>query len=889
MKKWIVALLCLCLLLSLAACEKAEETPAPSLQVGFGRADITPDFKMPLQGYPGPQNRIYARILDPIYATCIAFSDGESTVLLYTLDLTGSCWDAVAFAKTDIQKELGVPFKSIMVSCTHNHASPSLVDSPNRERYVQLLRDQMLQAARDAVADLKTATLYSGSVEAEGLNAVRHYMLSDGSVCGDNFGDASGKSYTGHMGKADTQLQVLRFAREDGKDIVLSNWQAHPHRTGGEMVLDLSSDIVGPMRTYVEETMDCHFAYFTGASGNLNSTSRISSENAAMDYVSHGIQLGQYACLALTDMTPVATGKVQITEVNYAPINKVSGKEGSEVEMHGISIGDAAFAIVPYEMFSQSGEYIKENSPFQTTFVVTCANYDGGYMPVEANYDYNGEESYEGSLCEYVKGTAEILADQYVQLLNTLHSTRSATYLLEEEPPVKLYWNVDRGTERTANPDGIVDARFFCDGELITLPVHDMELMERIDRTDLTALVVSDGVVCLTVHLSELPSYNLLCLDYCVQSMASSTVKVNANEQLTGKEVVLKLKDVPIYNVSAVATVPGEEAQLQKGDLVSAVLDEKGELLCVYITGREGVYAPVMRHCDHCKKEVEFLNWFRTNALPTVSGHYYLEGDVTLSGTQIIGNHDITLDLNGCTIKQITEGEGIYLMRDGCVLTIMDSAGTGKLIPCSTANDPYYTVWKGLCVRMDTNAKELNIYGGTFDGSAATAQHCTTVDNMMGTMNIYGGTFIGGQTYGAGGATIMAQDRTNIYGGTFIGGISHDTDYATDAIKGGGNVFVAGSSTVHIYGGTFEGGEAEVLGGNFLVYGKLYLHGGTITGGTAGEAGNTLYCEQRGSLFFEGSVTIQGEVLVEEGATLETGSEFIGKVTRKANGALTIK
>lgn len=87
-----------------------QETQPPkqySLQVGYGRADITPDFKMPLQGYPGPENRIFSRVLDPIYATCIAFSDGETTVLLYTLDLTGSCWAAVAQAKADIQKELG--------------------------------------------------------------------------------------------------------------------------------------------------------------------------------------------------------------------------------------------------------------------------------------------------------------------------------------------------------------------------------------------------------------------------------------------------------------------------------------------------------------------------------------------------------------------------------------------------------------------------------------------------------------------------------------------------------------------------------------------------------------------------------------------------------------
>lgn len=89
-----------------------------------------------------------------------------------------------------------------MVSATHNHSSPSFVESPNLERYVALLRQQMLSAARDALADLAEATIYTASIEAEGLNAVRHYLLSDGSVCGDNFGDDSGKTYVGHVGTA---------------------------------------------------------------------------------------------------------------------------------------------------------------------------------------------------------------------------------------------------------------------------------------------------------------------------------------------------------------------------------------------------------------------------------------------------------------------------------------------------------------------------------------------------------------------------------------------------------------------------------------------------------------------------------------------------------------
>ncbi len=892
MKKWIIALLCLCLLTSFAGCkqERPPEAKGDRLQVGYGRADITPDFRMPLQGYPGPENRIFTRVLDPIYATCIAFADGENTVLLFQLDLTGSCWDAVALAKTDMQKALGIPFDNIMVSCTHNHSSPSLVESPNRERYVQLLRDQMLAAAQTALGDLKTARMYYGSVQAEGLNAVRHYMLSDGSVCGDNFGDATGKTYTGHVGKADQQLQVLRFVRDGGKDVLLSNWQTHPHRTGGTVVLDLSSDIVGPMTTYIEQTLDCHFAYFTGASGNLNPTSRISSENSALDYVSHGIELGQYAVLACSDMTPVATGRVQILEQKYAPIAKGSTKPGPEVVMNGISIGDAAFAVVPYEMFSQSGEFIKENSPFQTTFVVTCANFDGGYMPVEANYDYNGMESYEATKCRYEKGTAEILAQKYVDLLTQLHGTRAAGTAQALETGAKLYWNADRGTERIAAADGSFEAQFVCDGQLETLKVADEATMNAIDIHAFVGLTVRDSQVTGVYPLSELPQ-SLLCHNYCVQSIGGTTVKVNANERLSGKEVVLKLKDVPVYNVSQTAATPGEQTELQKGDLVTAVTDGSGNITCVYVGGREGVYVPVQRYCEHCDADVEFLNWFRSNALPTTSGHYYLEGDVTLSGTQIIGAHDVTLDLNGFTVKQTTEGEGIYWMRDNSYLTLLDSVGTGKMIPISTADDPNYTIWKGLCVRMETNAQELNVYGGTYDGSAATAQHCTTMDNMSGTMNIYGGTFIGGNTYGAGGATLMVQDRTNIYGGTFIGGHSADTDYFTNNRKGGGNMFVADVGTLTVYGGTFRGGTAEGNGGNVLCYGTMKLYGGTFEGGSADGLGDTIYVDglAGGSVEFAGDVKISGEVMLSDDSSFSVAEDCKLKVTRSADGTLRVR
>lgn len=65
-------------------------------------------------------------------------------------------------------------------------------------------------------------------------------------------------------------------------------------------------------------------------------------------------------------------------------------------------------------MFSDQGLYIKENSPFDTTFIITGNN---GYLPSAEAYDYR---SYEADTGLFAKGTAEMLAEKYVELLEGL-------------------------------------------------------------------------------------------------------------------------------------------------------------------------------------------------------------------------------------------------------------------------------------------------------------------------------------------------------------------------------------------------------------------------------------------------------------------------------------
>jgi len=889
MKKWIVALLCLCLL-ALAGCQEDSTIPTEptvyTLKVGYGRTDITPAYPMPLQGYDNPSGRVFNNVLDPIHATCIAFSDGETTVLLYQLDLTGSCWGEVFEAKQDISAATGVPLENIMVSVTHTHSAPSFIESINKSRYVEFMCGQMVTAAETAMADLQEAMIYTGSIKTEGLNFTRHYTLADGGVVGDNFGEKDDMVYTGHVGKPDQELQVIRFARNKGKDVVLANFQTHPHRTGGEKREDLSSDIVGPMTTYVEEALDCNFAYFTGASGNINPTSRISSENITANYVEQGQELGRYAYLACSDMEPANYGKVQIMARSYT--GEVKKNTRPAMTLNAFSIGDVAFAVVPYEMFSQNGEYVKENSPFQMTFMVTCANSANGYMPAENNFEYGGLESYESTKCYYVPGTAEDLAKVYVQMLDELHNTRSVTMLLTDEPPAKLYWNVDKGAERTANKDGSYDARFICEGQLITLTVGNDELMDRIDREDVLVLAVHEGTVSMVIPMSKM-SESILCLDYCVQSMGGTKVKVNSNQWLTGKEIMLDIKDVPVLDVSEVAEVPGTPTTLQKTDLVTAVTDENGDLSYVFVSGREGIFESTMRYCQHCNKDVEFLNWFSSRSLPVTAGHYFLEKDVTLANTQIIGKHDITLDLNGHTVTQTMDGKGIYHMRAGSKLTLLDTVGTGTMIPANTSEDPNHEFKKGMVVRMETDAVELNVYGGTFDATGKTAQHGGLLDNMSGTMNIYGGTFLGGSVYGAGGGTIVVQDRTNIYGGIFQGGHTLETSFITEYFKGGGTVYISNGGVLSLYDAMIEGGISDYDGGCILSNGELRLYGGTISGGTAAGNGGAIAVTNAGSLTVGGKAKISGSFFVGANAAIEITEDCKLKVTKSADGTLNIR
>ena len=425
MKKFVSMLLCLLMLLSFAGCAPEEDTPATQLLVGYGRASIVPEFAMPLQGYNTDANRYFNNVADPIYVTALAFTDeNDNTVILMQFDLADCDNGEVAWGMKDISKAYGIPKDNILVSATHTHSAPTVNggNSPLAEDWGDFLCEQMVTAATQAMESRLPAEIYAASIETVGLSFIRHYVMEDGSIAGSNFGSIETGRAVRHTQSLDSELQMLRFKRQGGKDIVLANFQCHPNRAGSGTDLNLTSDIVGPMTTYVEEQLNCNFAYFSGAGGNVSPLSRIGSENITNDYVEQGQALGKYAVLACSNMEKLDSGAVQLTNQDYT-IERSTGGETVDVSFTAFSIGDVGFVNVPYEMFNSNGKFVKDNSPFDMTIVTTIAYNADGYIPDAATFAYD-IVSYEEKKCPYREGCGEEFANFLVELLNQLYPTR---------------------------------------------------------------------------------------------------------------------------------------------------------------------------------------------------------------------------------------------------------------------------------------------------------------------------------------------------------------------------------------------------------------------------------------------------------------------------------
>ena len=201
-------------------------------------------------------------------------------------------------------------------------------------------------------------------------------------------------------------------------------------------------------------------AYFSGAVGNQVPDSKWLQESHGLEWNEYGEKLAELALPMLETLQPVEGTQIKTSHYTFqadvdhswdhmvsqaqevyklfetidrktadaegekygfsscyqakAIINRSKMGQQTPMEINAFCIGDVGFTTGTYEMFSDNGIYVKENSPFAATFMI-CGT--STYMPSDITYTYRG---YEQDTTIYARGTGEAFAEKYVEMLTEL-------------------------------------------------------------------------------------------------------------------------------------------------------------------------------------------------------------------------------------------------------------------------------------------------------------------------------------------------------------------------------------------------------------------------------------------------------------------------------------
>ena len=262
-----------------------------AFSVGSAKAIVNPPLGISLAGH-GVENaktRLSTENWDEIDLCCTALSDGENVALLFTLDCSCIAAHIAAPMLKLLEENFGIPEKNVILQATHTHAGPSVyAGEMNETGFYPTYVAAAVKAAGEALADLAETTISVGQKQIDRMVFVRHYVLDDGTFIGMGAGHPGRTRF--HTDISDDQMQLIRFHREDARDILLVNWQCHATFTSGEVRADMSADFIAPLRNQLEGLSGCKVIYLQGAAGNLFSSSRIEEENILPrgDHVAYG-------------------------------------------------------------------------------------------------------------------------------------------------------------------------------------------------------------------------------------------------------------------------------------------------------------------------------------------------------------------------------------------------------------------------------------------------------------------------------------------------------------------------------------------------------------------------------------------------------------------------
>ncbi len=455
----------LCLLSILMLCGLT--VCAQQLRVGAAAVAITPGNKVPLAGYY--YQRLSDGVLDEIYSKAVVFECGEMKAALVVVDLVTLPRAVVIAARTEIEKQTGIPAAQVMIGATHTHTSPVVSDRRTRDvldggdsepalRYTASLPRLIARSVRDAQQRLTVVRGSFATAQADGVSFNRRFWMRDGSL---SWNPAKrDPNIIRPAGPIDPEIAFLYFETPEAQAIAtLVDFALHADTVGGTKIsADYAGQLARLLGEYKGKEMLTLFAL--GACGNINH--RDVKWNDKQKGREEAFRIGSVLAGAIhrnwANLRPVEANALRVRHemlrLPLAPINEsdvqqaratlkcitapntkfmeqvqtfkvldVEMRNGQplEVEVQVIALGnDVAFVSLPGEAFVELGLSIKQASPFKHTFMVELANGSIGYIPNKSAY---AEGNYEVVSARCAAGSGEMLVTSALKLLSELHAS----------------------------------------------------------------------------------------------------------------------------------------------------------------------------------------------------------------------------------------------------------------------------------------------------------------------------------------------------------------------------------------------------------------------------------------------------------------------------------
>jgi hypothetical protein len=458
-------LLAVGLLLAGSATAAAAEA-ARSFRAGADATDVSPE-SLPVIVNGGFLAASAAKVNDRLHIRWLVLDDGQTRAALGVLD---TCLIPVEFAdevKARAQKVTGIPPERIMLSATHTHSAPSLMQclgTPPDPKYPAFALPKIVEGLQRAVANLAPARVGWAVAQAPEHTHTRVWIRRPDKMQNDPFGALTVRAnmHPGHVnpdtigpsGPSDPSLTLLAVQKPDGTPLaVLANYSMHYFGAG-----PISADYYGAFAQKLGPLI--------GAADAAPAFVAIMSQGTSgdqhwMDYAkprrpvsmdAYAAELARiaadaYKTIAFQDAVPLAMREKtlqlatrQPDEKRLAWAQKLADAMGERqpknqpevyareqlwlkanptraVKLQALRVGEFGIAIWPCEVFALSGLKIKAQSPLQPTMNIELANAEEGYIPPPEVYPLGGYNTWPCRTAGLEVGAEPKIVDALLGLL----------------------------------------------------------------------------------------------------------------------------------------------------------------------------------------------------------------------------------------------------------------------------------------------------------------------------------------------------------------------------------------------------------------------------------------------------------------------------------------